>query len=65
MKKLSNLGSRLSEKEQKEINGGQNQCLPGIFEACTLEEEALAEAGDPFYICKCGIALGWDPQWNF
>ena len=65
MKNLKNLGSVLSKVEQKKINGGNHRCLPGLYEACTPEEEALAEAGDPFYLCKCGVSLGWDPQWNF
>ena len=67
MKNLKNLGNILSKVEQKQINGGNlsERCLPGFYEACTLEEEALADAGDPFYICKCGVSLGWDPQWNF
>ena len=64
MKKLSNLGKVLNKKEQKRINGGNNDCLPGIYEACTPQEEELAEAGDPFYICKCGVSLGWDPEWD-
>lgn len=64
MKKLLSLGKILDKKEQKKINGGNSECLPGIFEACTPQEEALAEAGDPFYVCKCGVPLGWDPEWD-
>lgn len=58
MKKLSNRGKTLNKKEQQEINGGFGRCFPGIFEACTHEEEQLAIAGDPFYICKCGLPAG-------
>jgi hypothetical protein len=65
MKDLLNLGKALDKKEQQKINGGASGCLPGIYDVCTAEEEALAAAGDPFYMCKCGEPLGWDPQWPF
>ncbi|WP_299683052.1 hypothetical protein [uncultured Dokdonia sp.] len=58
MKKLSNLGKVLNKKEQQKINGGFGRCLPGIYEACTPEEEAQAQAGDPWLLCKCGLPAG-------
>ncbi|WP_282043937.1 hypothetical protein [Winogradskyella flava] len=64
MKNLKKLGNILSKSEQKQINGGNDGCLPGFYEACTPEEEAGAAAGDPWLICKCGTSLGWDPQWD-
>ena len=61
-KSILNLGKALNKAEQKEINGGSTtmsrKCNVGIFTKCTREEQALAEAGDSYYICKCGLDLG-------